>query len=130
MKIPTPVLISALNVSLPPLMALLIPSAISRKIAQLEAQYENHAALLAKTGGNDVLKNIAPVQLDLKLIERDEKNMFELVVGPHLRGAIAHYQADNQLECLRHVLLALVYICDILELRDASQYLNDKVIEL
>ena len=48
----------------------------------------------------------------------------EMGVGRRLRGAYACYKADMQLECLRHILLALGTLCDLLGWDKASFYIN------
>jgi hypothetical protein len=43
-------------------------------------------------------------------------------VGQRLRGAIALYGVGQQMECLRHIILALSAVCDFLDWEEASAW--------
>ncbi len=47
-------------------------------------------------------------------------------VGHRLEGAIACYDAGDQMECVRHIVLALDAIFCILDWRDASAWCNEQ----
>ncbi|MBI2030927.1 hypothetical protein HYT05_04865 [Candidatus Kaiserbacteria bacterium] len=74
----------------------------------------------------EVVKEVGPFVLNKALVDSYAASFVELAVGRRLQGAIAHYETGNQLECIRHILLALDAICVLLEWEDASAYLNEQ----
>ena len=63
---------------------------------------------------------------DLERAEQYARRSLEDGVGRRLKGAFACYKAGMQLECLRHILIALDVICCALEWDKASAYLNEQ----
>jgi len=63
---------------------------------------------------------------DLERAEEQAEANLRTGVGHRLTGAYACYRADMQLECLRHILLALGTICHTLNWDKASAYLNEQ----
>ena len=47
-------------------------------------------------------------------------------IGIRLKGAYACYQAGMQLECLRHILLAINMVCRALGWEKASAYIDQQ----
>lgn len=47
-------------------------------------------------------------------------------IGIRLNGALACFEVDDQLETIRHLLLALGQICSILGWKEASAYLSEQ----
>lgn len=54
------------------------------------------------------------------------KAQLECGVGTRLHGAYECYKAGMQLECLRHILLALDTVCYVLGWNKASAYINEQ----
>ncbi len=52
------------------------------------------------------------------------KATIEMGVGRRLEGAIALYEIGEQMECLRHLILALGAVFEMLEWSDASTWCN------
>ena len=48
------------------------------------------------------------------------------LIDLRLRQALARYEAGKQLECIRHLLLVLGQICQIIGWNEASHYLNEQ----
>lgn len=63
---------------------------------------------------------------DLQRAEEYAKSSLGFGVSRRLEGAFACYKAGMQLECLRHILLALDTICCALNWGKASAYLNEQ----
>ncbi|MCA9357539.1 hypothetical protein H6784_04655 [Candidatus Nomurabacteria bacterium] len=63
---------------------------------------------------------------DMECAEDRARTNLEFGVGQRLRGAHACYTAGMQLECLRHILLALGTICHALDWKKASTYINEQ----
>lgn len=63
---------------------------------------------------------------DLVRAENNARVGLEFGIGQRLRGAYASYKAGMQLECLRHVLIALDVVCCALDWDKASAYLNEQ----
>ena len=70
--------------------------------------------------------NNAPFEPDIDRAERYAESSIEFGVGQRLRGAFACYKVNAQLECIRHIVLALDSICVMLEWDTASAYLNEQ----
>ena len=51
-------------------------------------------------------------------------------VGVRLDGAIALYQTGDQLECVRHIMLAIGAVCNILGWDEAEKYLSEQNVQL
>jgi hypothetical protein len=67
-----------------------------------------------------------PFEPDTERAEDYAKSSIEFGVGQRLKGAYACYRADMQLECIRHILLALGSVCQMLEWDKASEYINQQ----
>jgi hypothetical protein len=67
-----------------------------------------------------------PFEPDNKKAEEYAKHSLEFGVGQRLRGAYACYKADMQLECIRHILLALGSVCNVIGWDQASVYINQQ----
>lgn len=63
---------------------------------------------------------------DLERAEDHAKTKLKFGVGRRLQGAYACYKAGMQLECLRHILLALDTVCCALSWDKASAYINEQ----
>lgn len=63
---------------------------------------------------------------DLDRAENYARISLEGGVSRRLKGAFACYKANMQLECIRHILVALDVICCALEWDKASAYLNEQ----
>jgi hypothetical protein len=67
-----------------------------------------------------------PFKADVGSAADYAKTMLSHGVALRLRGAYACYQAGDQLECLRHVFIALSVVAGGLGWKDAEAYLNDQ----
>ncbi len=88
-------------------------------------------------GKRDIANVLSPAQeealvldidfmADLERAEKNAKSRLEFGVGQRLRGAYVCYKAGMQLECLRHILLALDTVCCTLGWDKASAYINEQ----
>lgn len=63
---------------------------------------------------------------DLELAKRRAEMTLRSGVGYRLRGAFECYKANMQIECLRHILLALGVVCHALGWARALVYLSEQ----
>lgn len=58
------------------------------------------------------------------------EEMFKMGITTRLRGAYAHYKAGNELDCIRHLLIAMSVLCEVMNWKKAANYLNTQNIYL
>ena len=63
---------------------------------------------------------------DMARAEGRAKTSLEWGISQRLKGAYACYRADMELECIRHILIALDEICCAIGWQKASNYLNEQ----
>lgn len=63
---------------------------------------------------------------DMARAESHAKTSLEWGIGQRLRGAYACYETNMELECMRHILIALDVICCAIGWQKASAYLNEQ----
>lgn len=101
---------------------------IQRQIEQQQATYEYR---------NDITNVLSDKQLEsqekgepfvpnLEVAKERGEQTIRWGVGVRLKGAYACYKAGDELECIRHIILALGSICYALNWEKASAYLNEQ----
>lgn len=127
--LPSYLLNGALKVFLAGISPALFPLARNMEEKRQKAEYEQEVERIQEASQADqaeVLNIVGPFVLNKELVDRYAGSFVDCAVGLRLRGAIAHYETGDQLECIRHILLALDAVCVLLEWEDASAYLNEQ----
>lgn len=75
-------------------------------------------------------KNGREFQFDRKHAKEMGEEMFRMGITTRLRGAYANYKAGNELDCIRHLLIAMSVVCEVMNWKKAANYLNEQNIIL
>lgn len=102
--------------------------ATARNIEQQEAVF-NGTEGTNNVLNSDQIKALGegkPFVPDINTARDHAENSLRFGVGHRLKGAYSHYKAGNEMECIRHLILALDSVCWALGWEKASAYLNDQ----
>jgi hypothetical protein len=105
-----------------------LQSGIKREVEQQRAVFfgERDITNVLTEAQEKAQRDGKPFEPDMKRAEKHAEHSIEFGVGQRLLGAYAHYEVSNQLECIRHILLALDSVCCALGWGKASAYLNQQ----
>ena len=115
----------------------ILTSYVVQHFLQDEKMREVEQQRAVYTGEKNITNVLTPAQVtardkgqtfepDLEKADIHARKSLEFGVSRRLEGAFACYKAGMQLECLRHILLALDTICCALDWGKASAYLNEQ----
>lgn len=101
---------------------------IRRQIEQQQATYEyrNDITNVLNDKQLESQEKGEPFVPDLEAAKERGDRSIKWGVGVRLKGAYACYKAGDELECIRHIILALESICYALKWEKASAYLNEQ----
>lgn len=116
-----------LSVFMKGISALLHPTLVDAAVRELESGQDQKIRAymnLHHCNPDEAVRAVGHLTIDRNMLEANMRRLLELSVQTRLRGAIANYEDGDQLECLRHILLALNAIFDLIGWKTAAEYLE------
>lgn len=101
---------------------------IMREIEQQQAVYEDRKDITNVLNDKQIesKEKGEPFVPDLESARSRGTQSIKWGVGVRIKGAYACYKAGDEMECIRHIILALGSICYALNWEKASAYLNEQ----